>query len=314
MKPTLISLIVPVYNEEGNIRQLYERIKSVFDAHPEKFELIFIDDGSRDRSCDNILELTRSDNRVRMITFTRNFGHQQAVSAGLKWCSGTCAVIIDADLQDPPELIPDLLEKWREGFQVVYATRSKRIGESILKRVTAAIFYRLVRLLSNVDIPLDTGDFRLIDRQVIDVLNDMPEYHRFLRGMVSWGGFKQTAIPYERQKRYSGKTKYPVFKMFKFALTGVTSFSFIPLQLASYFGFMISVIAFLFGIYAIYLKLFTNATIQGWTSLMIAILFIGGVQLITLGIIGEYIGRISEEVKQRPPYLIREKINFTSPA
>ena len=313
MTKSLISIIVPVYNEAGNIHQLFERISAVFKARTETFELIFVDDGSHDSSGEKILDLARRDQRVKVLRFTRNFGHQQAVSAGLKWCSGRTAVIIDADLQDPPQLIPEMLEKWQEGFQVVYAIRSKRIGENIFKRVTAAVFYRLLRLLSNVEIPLDTGDFRLIDRQVINMLNAMPERHRFIRGMVSWGGFRQTGLRYQRQKRYSGKTKYPIFKMFRFALTSVTSFSFIPLQLASYFGFLISVIAFMFGIYAIYLKLFTDATIQGWTSLMIAILFIGGVQLITLGIIGEYIGRISEEVKQRPPYVILEKINFTAP-
>ncbi len=310
MAEDLISVIVPVFNEEGNIKHLYDRIRLVCEAIPENFELIFIDDGSIDNSGMIIRELAQADHDVRLLTFTRNFGHQQAVSAGLKWCHGNCAIIIDADLQDPPELIPDMLAKWREGYQVVYATRSKRMGENVLKRMTAAVFYRLMRMLSNVEIPLDTGDFRLIDRQVIDMLNEMPERHRFLRGMVSWGGFRQTGLLYERQKRFAGRTKYPMFKMFRFALTGVTSFSFIPLQFASYFGFVISAVAFLAGLYAIYLKLFTDATIQGWTSLMIAILFIGGVQLITLGIIGEYIGRISDEVKQRPPYIIRETLNF----
>jgi glycosyltransferase involved in cell wall biosynthesis len=313
MNKILISVIVPVYNEKGNIEQLYLRIRQVFEARPEEFELIFIDDGSTDGSHEVLQDLTGSDRQVRVLSFTRNFGHQQAVSAGLKWCRGSCAVIIDADLQDPPELIPEMIEKWRADFQVVFATRSRRIGENFMKRATAALFYRLMHRLSNVDIPLDTGDFRLIDRAVIDLLNGMPERHRFLRGMVSWGGFRQTGIMYERQKRYSGKTKYPMFRMMKFALTGVTSFSLIPLQLASYFGFIISGIAFLTGLYAIYLKLFTDATIQGWTSLMIAVLFIGGVQLITLGIIGEYIGRISDEVKQRPLYIIREKINFDAP-
>ncbi len=310
MSTTLISIIVPVYNEQGNILPLYERIRQVFASGSENFELIYIDDGSQDESFFNLRDLAERDKRIKVIGFTRNFGHQQAVTAGLQWCAGECAVIIDADLQDPPELIPELIQKWRERYQVVYATRTRRIGDNIFKSITASIFYRMMRLLTNVDIPLDTGDFRLIDRQVIDMLNAMPERHRFLRGMVSWGGFRQIGISYERQKRHSGKTKYPMFKMLRFALTGVTSFSFIPLQLASYFGFFISGIAFLAGLYAIYLKLFTNATIQGWTSLMIAVLFIGGVQLITLGIIGEYIGRISEEVKQRPPFVVREKINI----
>ncbi len=311
MAETLISIIVPVYNEESNVTLLYERIRTVFESLAETFELIYVDDGSLDGSYRRLTELSQNDKRIKVLAFTRNFGHQQAVSAGLSYCKGACAIIMDADLQDPPDMIPELLKKWREQYQVVYATRTKRIGDNIFKRLTAALFYRIMRLLTNVDIPVDTGDFRLIDRHVIDMLNSMPERHRFIRGMVSWGGFRQTGICYERQKRHSGKTKYPMLKMMKFALTGVTSFSFIPLQFASYFGFLISGLAFLAGVYALYLKLFTEVTIQGWTSLMIAILFIGGVQLITLGIIGEYIGRISEEVKQRPPYVIREKINIS---
>lgn len=232
------------------------------------------------------------------------------MSAGLSLCTGDCAIIIDADLQDPPELIPDLIAKWQQGYEVVYAQRTARKGESLFKKMTASVFYRLLQKFTQVNIPPDTGDFRLIDRIVIDTLLNMPEKNRFLRGMVSWTGFRQTGISYARDQRFAGKTKYPFFKMLKFALNGITSFSFIPLQLASYFGFIVSAGAFISGVYVLYLRFFTDKTIQGWTSLMIALLFLGGIQLITLGIIGEYIGRISEEVKGRPGYVIRGKVNF----
>lgn len=305
-----ISVIIPVFNEETNIEQLLIRLDSVFSSNIGHVEVIFVDDGSTDNTAGVLKTRANSLKWLRLIELSRNFGNQAAVTAGLDHCSGDCAVIIDGDLQDPPEVIPKMIEKWQEGYEVVYAQRQKRKGETFFKRASAAFFYRLLQRMTDVDIPKDTGDFRLIDRKVIEALAQMPERNRFLRGMVSWAGFRQTSVPYEREERFSGETKYPFFKMLKFALTGITSFSFLPLQLASYFGFFISGISFIAAIYVLYLKYFTDRTIQGWTSMMIALLFLGGIQLITLGIIGEYIGRMSDEVKQRPAYLIRKKVNL----
>lgn len=306
-----ISVIIPVLNEATNIAELLQRFEAVFSKNIKDTEVIFVDDGSTDDTAGILKTRADSSRWLRLIELSRNFGNQAAVSAGLDHCTGDCAVIIDGDLQDPPELIPAMIEKWQGGYEVVYAQRQKRKGETFFKRASAAFFYRLLQKMTNVDIPEDTGDFRLIDRKVIDALGQMPERNRFLRGMVSWAGFRQTSVPYVRDERFSGETKYPFFKMLKFALTGITSFSFLPLQLASYFGFLVSGISFIAAIYVLYLKYFTDRTIQGWTSMMIALLFLGGIQLITLGIIGEYIGRMSEEVKQRPAYLIRKKTNLT---
>lgn len=305
-----ISVIIPVFNEEGSISELLNRLQTVLKQLKFSSEIILVDDGSTDGTLPVLQEFANRNNEIKLIVFSRNFGNQAAVSAGLNYCTGDCAIIIDADLQDPPELLPELIAKWQEGFEVVFAQRITRKGESLFKKMTALLFYRLLQKLTQVDIPPDTGDFRLIDRKVITTLNEMPERNRFLRGMVSWAGFRQTGITYVREERFAGETKFPFFKMLKFALTGITSFSFIPLQLASYFGFLVSAGAFISGLYVLYLKFFTDKTIQGWTSLMIALLFLGGIQLITLGIIGEYIGRMSEEVKQRPAYLIREMVNI----
>ena len=312
IKNKKVSLIIPVYNEEGCISELMNRLQSILVEKDILSEIILIDDGSRDGTLNILQEYARENENTKLIVFSRNFGNQAAISAGLAYCQGECAIIMDADLQDPPELIPEMIEKWKDGYDVVYAQRVSRKGETILKKITASLFYRLLQKLTPVDIPPDTGDFRLIDRKVINALNNMPEKNRYLRGMVSWSGFKQTGISYVREKRIAGKTKFPLFKMLKFALTGITSFSFIPLQMASLFGFIVSAGAFISGLYVLYLRFFTDKTIQGWTSLMIALLFLGGIQLITLGIIGEYIGRISEEVKQRPPYLISDMVNFHS--
>jgi len=305
-----ISVIIPVFNEEGSISELLNRLQTVLKQQQISSEIILIDDGSTDGTLPILQEFANKNNEVKLIVFSRNFGNQAAVSAGLNYCIGDCAIIIDADLQDPPELLPELIAKWQEGYEVVFAQRVARKGESQFKKMTASIFYRLLQKLTQVDIPPDTGDFRLIDRKVITTLNEMPEKNRFLRGMVSWAGFRQTGITYVREERFAGETKFPFFKMLKFALTGITSFSFVPLQLASYFGFIVSAGAFISGLYVLYLKFFTDKTIQGWTSLMIALLFLGGIQLITLGIVGEYIGRMSDEVKQRPAYVIRETVNF----
>ena len=306
-----ISVIIPVFNEEGSISELLNRLQTVLKQQKISSEIILVDDGSTDGTLPILQEFANRKNEIKLIVFSRNFGNQAAASAGLNYSTGDCAVIMDADLQDPPELLPDLIAKWQDGFEVVFAQRIARKGESLFKRTTASIFYRLLQKLTQVDIPPDTGDFRLIDRKVITALNEMPEKNRFMRGMISWTGFRQTGITYVREERFAGETKFPFFKMLKFALTGITSFSFVPLQLASYFGFIVSAGAFISGLYVLYLKFFTDKTIHGWTSLMIALLFLGGIQLITLGIIGEYIGRMSEEVKQRPEYLIRETVNFT---
>ena len=305
-----ISVIIPVFNEEGSISELLNRLQTVLKQQQISSEIILVDDGSTDGTLPILQEFANKNNEVKLIVFSRNFGNQAAVSAGLNYCIGDCAIIIDADLQDPPELLPEIIAKWQEGYEVVFAQRVARKGESLFKKMTASIFYRLLQKLTQVDIPPDTGDFRLIDRKVITTLNEMPEKNRFLRGMVSWAGFRQTGITYVRQERFAGETKFPFFKMLKFALTGITSFSFVPLQLASYFGFIVSAGAFISGLYVLYLKFFTDKTIQGWTSLMIALLFLGGIQLITLGIVGEYIGRMSDEVKQRPAYVIRDTVNF----
>ena len=305
-----ISVIIPVFNEEGSISELLNRLQTVLKQQQISSEIILVDDGSTDGTLPILQEFANKNNEVKLIVFSRNFGNQAAVSAGLNYCIGECAIIIDADLQDPPELLPELIAKWQEGYEVVFAQRAARKGESLFKKITASIFYRLLQKLTQVDIPPDTGDFRLIDRKVITTLNEMPEKNRFVRGMVSWAGFRQTGITYVRQERFAGETKFPFFKMLKFALTGITSFSFVPLQLASYFGFIVSAGAFISGLYVLYLKFFTDKTIQGWTSLMIALLFLGGIQLITLGIVGEYIGRMSDEVKQRPAYVIRDTVNF----
>ena len=310
MGKKLVSIVIPVFNEEGNLPVLYERLSAVLKMPAMDYELLFVNDGSRDQSLALLKSYADLDSHIKIIDLSRNFGHQLAVTAGLDHCQGDCAVIIDADLQDPPELITELIAKWNSGYQVVYARRIKRKGEHFLKVFTARIFYRLLKKLANIEIPLDTGDFRLIDRKVINNLKAMPERNRFIRGMVSWIGLRQTSVQYVREERLSGETKYPLFKMIRFALTGLTSFSLVPLQLASLFGFLVSAISFLAGLYTIYLKIFTVQTIPGWTSLMIALLFLGGIQLITLGIIGEYIGRISEEVKQRPAYIVQDKINL----
>jgi len=310
MGKKLVSIVIPVFNEEGNLPVLYERLSAVLKILATDYELLFVNDGSRDQSLALLKNYADRDVHIKIIDLSRNFGHQLAVTAGLDHCQGDCAVIIDADLQDPPELITELIAEWNSGYQVVYARRIKRKGEHFLKVFTARIFYRLLKKLANIEIPLDTGDFRLIDRKVINNLKAMPERNRFIRGMVSWIGLRQTSVQYVREERFSGETKYPLFKMIRFALTGLTSFSLVPLQLASLFGFLVSAISFLAGLYTIYLKIFTTQTIPGWTSLMIALLFLGGIQLITLGIIGEYIGRISEEVKQRPAYIVQDKINL----
>lgn len=307
MNPSLISIVVPIYNEEAGIPELLSRLMSV-EMGP--IEFIFVNDGSKDQSLQLLKEYSENDDRIKIIDLSRNFGHQLAISAGMDEAAGDACVVMDGDLQDPPETVPKLVAKWKEGYDIVYAVREKRDGESWFKLATAKLFYRLLKRITNVDIPVDTGDFRLIDRRVLDVLKQMPEKHRFIRGMVAWSGFKSAPVYYHREKRYAGTTKYTLRKMITFSLHGITSFSTYPLKLVSSFGFFVSSVGFLYLLYIIGVAVFTDDTVQGWASLMVIVLFLGGVQLLSLGVIGEYLGRINEEVKGRPNYIIREKINF----
>ena len=300
------TVIAPIFNELENIPELYHRVKDVMDRTGEPWELILVDDGSTDGSTELIRKLAENNPRVRPIIFARNFGHQIAVTAGIDYSQGDAVIIIDADLQDPPEVILDLIAKWDEGYEVVFAVREEREGETWFKRTTAALFYRLIYRITDVKIPLDTGDFRLIDRKVVHVMQQMREKHRFLRGMSAWVGFRQVGVTYKRQPRYAGETKYPFKKMFKLALNAITGFSYFPLQLATYIGFItagLSVVAI--PVVAI-LRLITGTALLGQATTLIVVLFLGGVQLISLGIIGEYIGRIYDEAKNRPLYIVAE--------
>lgn len=300
------SIIIPVYNEELVVRETYSRLKAVMDKVDGPYELLFVNDGSRDATIDILKELSLKDRHVKYLDFSRNFGHQIAITAGMDYAAGSAVVIIDADLQDPPELILDMIDKWKEGYEVVYAKRTKRKGESFFKKQTAKLFYRMLRASTDIDIPLDTGDFRLIDRKVCDQLKSMKEQSRFVRGLVSWVGFKQTAIEYERDERLAGETKYPLKKMLKFSMDGMTSFSYKPLKLASLLGMMLSAASALSIFIVLYQRLFTDSTIPGWSSLLLTMLFFNGVMLIMLGVIGEYIGRIYDEAKNRPLYILRD--------
>jgi len=300
------SIVAPIYNEIENLHEFYRRIKEVMDSTNEEWELVLVDDGSTDGSTEKIRELARSDNRVRPVIFARNFGHQIAVTAGLDYARGDAVVIIDADLQDPPEVILELAEKWREGYEVVYAVRAEREGESWFKKFTASLFYRIIFLITDVKIPLDTGDFRLLDRKVVDVMNSMRERHRFLRGMAAWVGFKQIGVEYKRAARHAGVTKYPFKKMFALALNAITSFSYFPLQVATYIGFFSAGIAILAIPVVIIMRMTGSQAFFGQATTLISVLFLGGVQLISLGVLGEYIGRLYDEAKGRPLYIVSE--------
>jgi len=308
MKP-VYSIIAPIYNEEESIDELYKRVSEVMDRTHEPWELILVNDGSQDRSPEIIRELAVKDKRVQPVMFARNFGHQIAVTAGLDYSRGDAVVIIDADLQDPPEVILELIDKWREGYEVVYAVRAEREGEPWFKKFTASIFYRLIYRITDVKIPLDTGDFRLLDRKVVSVMNQMREHHRFLRGMSAWVGFRQIGVSYKRAPRFAGETKYPFRKMLKLALNAITSFSYFPLQLATYLGFISAGLAILAIPIVIILRAINPDMFFGQATTLIAVLFLGGVQLISLGILGEYIGRVYDEVKGRPLYVVSEGPN-----
>jgi polyisoprenyl-phosphate glycosyltransferase len=305
----LYSIVIPVYNEAEVLPALYDRLTRVLEALIEPYEIIFVDDGSQDDSPLVLRDLQARDERVKFLSFSRNFGHQIAITAGLDYSSGQAAVVMDADLQDPPEVIPRLIEQWRKGYDIVFALRAERQGGGLFKRATAAIFYRLFRRMTATEIPLDAGDFRLMSQRAVEVLQSLRERNRFIRGLAGWVGFPQTSVSFVRDVRQAGETKYSLKKMLRFALNGLMSFSLVPLQLASYLGFLISSIAFCYIAYAIGLKLFTDRVVLGWTSVMVAVLFLGGVQLISLGIIGEYL-RIYEEVKQRPLYVGDEAKGF----
>jgi len=299
-----------VYNEEEVISVCYSRLKEVMEKSLGTYELIFVNDGSRDASVEIIKEICEKDKHAKLISLSRNFGHQNAITAGMDFAKGQAVIVIDADLQDPPAVILDMIAKWKEGYHVVYGKRKKRKGETLFKRASAKVYYRLLRRLTNVDIPLDAGDFRLIDRKVCDSLSNLQEKNRYIRGLVAWVGFKQTYVEYERDERLAGVTKYPLKKMIKFGIDGITSFSYKPLKLATNIGFLISIGSFINILHIIYRAIFTDSTIEGWASTMSVVLFSQGIVLIMLGLMGEYIGRIFEEMKGRPIYLIQEVVGM----
>lgn len=302
-----VSVIIPVYNEEKNIRPLVKRLLHVL---KKPYEIVFIDDGSSDQTVKEIKKLAGKNDSIKLVSFFRNFGHQMALSAGYQIAQGECVISLDADLQDPPEIIPPMIKKWQDGSLVVYGKRKERAVDGTFKKLTANFFYRFMNFLSDTPIPEDVGDYRLIDRRVVDNLNKMPEHSLFLRGLVAWGGYPAEYVYFEREKRHAGKTHYTVGKMMNFALEGITSFSIKPLRLATFLGFIAAGIGFLGILYAVLGKIFLPSHwVTGWTALFVGIMFVGGVQLITIGIIGEYIANIYKEVQKRPRYLIKEKVN-----
>ncbi|MCR8633024.1 glycosyltransferase family 2 protein [Paenibacillus radicis (ex Xue et al. 2023)] len=304
------SVIVPMFNEQEVIAETYRRLKIVLGTLNEEYELLFVNDGSRDRTTEIVRALCLVDPNVRMLSFARNFGHQVAISAGMDHAQGQAIIVIDADLQDPPEVILEMISKWKEGYEVIYGKRLTRRGESIFKKWTAHVFYRFLKTMTSFEIPVDTGDFRLIDRKVCDVMKTLTEKNRYVRGLISWVGFRQTAVEYDREERWAGETKYPLRKMIQFAMDAIGSFSYKPLRLATYLGFSLSGISFLYFLIVVYQKLLTNSTITGWSSIVAINLFFNGIMLVILGIIGEYIGRIYDESKGRPLYIIQEKTGY----
>ncbi len=309
MNNFLLSIVVPVYNEEQNINPLIKRLIPVLKNY--QYEIIFVDDGSSDKTPEIIKQQSIKNKSIKLISFLRNFGHQMALMAGYENTQGDCVITIDADLQDPPEIIPEMISKWQGGVKIVYAKRNERQGENLFKKLTATVFYQLINFLSDTVIPQEVGDFRLLDKQVVNFLNNLQEKPSFLRGLVSWGGFSTEFVYFKRDKRFAGQTHYGFFKMLNFALEGITSFSVKPLRIATYFGFLSGIFGFLGIIYELIRKAISpQSFVIGWAGLFTAIMFIGGIQLITIGIIGEYIGKIYQEVQKRPKFLIKEKINI----
>ena len=309
------SVVIPAYNEEAVIETTYNRLTEVMKKSDGEYELVFINDGSRDATADMLSQICGKDSSVRLINFSRNFGHQIAVTAGMDYAQGQAIVIIDADLQDPPEVILEMIEKWKEGYDVVYGKRKKRKGETVFKKATAAMFYRILDKLTTVEIPVDTGDFRLIDRKVCDVMKSLSEQNRYVRGLVSWVGFKQTPLEYDRHERFAGETKYPLKKMLKFAADGITSFSYKPLKLANVIGITLCALSVLYLLIALIIGLCLPAvTMPAWALALTIALFFNGITMIMLGIMGEYIGRIYDEVKGRPLYVVKETKGFNSNA
>ncbi|MFH0954257.1 MAG: glycosyltransferase family 2 protein [Verrucomicrobiota bacterium] len=310
-KTKTLAVVVPFLNEQENLPALYQRLVSVMEKGPERLEILFVDDGSTDGSPRWVTEKAREDGRVKLLRLSRNFGHQIAITAGLDHARGDAVVIMDADLQDPPEVIPDLLKKWREGYQVVYAVRERREGETWLKKFLAASFYQVFRRLANIDVPVNAGDFRLVDRQVVDALKQVRELHRFMRGLTTWVGFTQCAVHYERGARLAGQTKYPVWKSARLALDALTSFSGIPLRWVTTGGFVIALCGLLLLLQVVVNRLLhPSGYVQGWATLIAVTLFLGGIQLVSIGMLGQYISRIYEETKKRPLYFVRESVGL----
>lgn len=305
MEYPIYSIVVPMYNEAENVRQFYNHLSRVLERLGEPYEIICINDGSRDNTLEILLKLHLENPRVKVLDLSRNFGKEVALTAGIDFANGEAVIPIDADLQDPPELIPELVAKWKEGFDVVYAIRQSRAEESLIRRIGAKLFYRIINRLTKSEVPRDTGDFRLMSKQVVEALKPIREHHRFMKGLFSWVGFRQIGVPYHREARFAGNSKWDYWSLWNFTLEGITSFSYVPLQLASYSGVIVAFVGFLFGLYLIIDTLIFGNPVKGYPSLMVVVLFLGGVQLITLGIIGEYIGRIYNESKSRPLYYIR---------
>ena len=311
-RPTL-SIVIPMLNEEAVIPELDRRLRSMFERIDVTWEVVFVDDGSKDKTPAMLRDLASTEPRYRVLTLSRNFGHQIAMTAGLDHSEGEAVVVMDADLQDPPDLVREMLDKWREGFDVVYAVRAKREGESLFKRVTAAMFYRVMRMMVGIDLPVDTGDFRLTSRRVVIALRALRETHRFVRGFVVWVGFKQTSVTFVRAGRFAGTTKYPLRKMLRFALDGITSFSTVPLRLSSLFSAISGLAALGIALWAVWVRFFVNGVVPGWTSTVLAVSLASAMQFFVIGILGEYVGRIYEEVKRRPLYIVGEKQNLGEP-
>lgn len=301
-----LSIVVPVYNEEASLQSLHERVSAVVSGITQRYEIVLVDDGSADDSPSILRRLVRTDPHVRSIHLARNFGHQAAVTAGVRYAAGDVVVIMDADLQDPPELVGEMLTRWEEGFDVVYAQRTAREKEGVFKRWTAYLYYRLLGRVTDISIPKDTGDFCLMDRRVVDLLNSLPERNRYIRGLRAWLGFRQTAVTFERPPRFAGEPKYTFTKSLRLAIDGIVSFSKTPLRIATYLGLTVSAGSFLLGLFFLLEKLLVGVPTRGWASLILVVLFLGGVQLLTIGIIGEYLSRVYDEVKQRPVFVIRE--------